>query len=136
MGWTTKESCFDPWPGKEILLFATASCLALAHTQPVVLGGSGGSFCRDQAAEARSWPPSSSTQIKNEWSWTSTPPYALMACMWTTLSLHLLLWDFTVFYCIRRKWASFYIEPEKTKDTFMCSHQYAGKNQCINKSYE
>jgi hypothetical protein len=27
MGWTTKESCFDSWPGKEIFLFFSSPSL-------------------------------------------------------------------------------------------------------------
>jgi hypothetical protein len=47
--------------------------------------GNTGSFSKGKVASIWSWPSPSCVKVKNEWSCTSTPPYAFIGCTWTSL---------------------------------------------------
>jgi hypothetical protein len=80
MGWTIGVLGFDSQRGLEIFLFTIAARTALGSTQPPIQWVPGG------LSLGIKWPdhesdhsPPSSVQVKNAWSYTSTPQYAFMA---------------------------------------------------------
>jgi hypothetical protein len=62
-------------------LFATVSRLALGHTQPSIQWILGTLTPRvKQLGHKADYSPPSSAEVKNAWSYASTPPYIFMAC--------------------------------------------------------
>jgi hypothetical protein len=79
-GWTIGVIEFDSRRGLGIFLFFTASRTALGPTQPPIqwVPGALSLGVKRPGREADHSPPSSA-EVKNAWSYTSTPPYAFMA---------------------------------------------------------
>jgi len=67
------------WHGQGFFLLATTSGLALGPIQPPIqeVPGALSPGVKQLEPEAEHSPPSSA-KIKNEWSYTSTPPYVFM----------------------------------------------------------
>jgi hypothetical protein len=78
MGWTIRVLGFDSWWGLGIFLFITISRMALGPTQPPIQWVSGALSLgvKRPGREADHSPPSSA-EVKNVWSYTSTPPIRL-----------------------------------------------------------
>jgi hypothetical protein len=78
------ESWFDSQQGQEIHMFSKPSKPALGPTQPPIqrVPGLLSPGVNGPRREADHTP--SSTKVKNEWSYTSTPPYAFIPCTGTT----------------------------------------------------
>jgi hypothetical protein len=78
MGWTIGVLGFDSRWGLGIFLFITASRTALGPTQPPIqcVPGILSLGVKRPGSEANHSPPSSA-EIKNAWSYTSTPPIGL-----------------------------------------------------------
>jgi hypothetical protein len=70
----------------EFLSSLKTSRLVLGPTQPPIqwVPGTLSPGVKQMGCEAHRSPPSSA-KVKNEWSYTSTPPYAFMACTGATL---------------------------------------------------
>jgi hypothetical protein len=77
MGWTV--SGLESRQGQDIFLFSTAFRSALEPTQPL-LRWVPGLFPGCKAAGAWIWPPPRSSEVKNEWSCSPTPPVCLCVC--------------------------------------------------------
>jgi hypothetical protein len=80
MGWMIGVRGFNSWQGLGIFLFTTMSRMAPGPTQPPIqwVPGALSLGVKRPGREADHSPPSSA-KVKNEWSYTSTPQYALMA---------------------------------------------------------
>jgi hypothetical protein len=78
--WTIRVLGFDSRQGLGIYLFTTASRTALGPTQPPIQWVPGALSLRVKwpGCEANHSPPSSA-EVKNAWSYTSTPQYVFMA---------------------------------------------------------
>jgi hypothetical protein len=71
---------FDSRRGLEIFLFTTASRTALGHTQPSIQGKPGAlSLGVKRPGREVDHSPPSGAEVKNAWSYTSTPQYVFMA---------------------------------------------------------
>jgi hypothetical protein len=72
---------FESRQGLGIFLFTTASIPALEPTEPPVkkVAGTISVGVRRPGHEADRSPPPSSAEVKNAWSYTSTPQYTFMA---------------------------------------------------------
>jgi hypothetical protein len=71
---------FESRQGLRIFLFTTASRPALGHTQPPIQWVRGALFLGvKRSGREGDYSPPSSAEIKNAWSYTSTPQYAFMA---------------------------------------------------------
>jgi hypothetical protein len=80
MGWTIGVLGFDSRRGLEIFLFTTASRTALGPTQPPIQWVSGAlSLGVKRSGHEADHSPPSSAEVKNSWSYTSTPQYVFMA---------------------------------------------------------
>jgi hypothetical protein len=79
-GWMTGVLGFDSRRGLGIFLFTTASRTALVSTQPPMkwVPGSLSLGIKQPGREAEYLPPFSA-EVKNSWSYTSTPQYVFMA---------------------------------------------------------
>jgi hypothetical protein len=77
MGWTIGVLGFNSRRGLGIFLFTTVSRTALGYTQPHIQGALSLGVKRPGSETDHS--PPSSAEIKNTWSYTSTPQYAFMA---------------------------------------------------------
>jgi hypothetical protein len=79
MGWMIIVLRFDSWQGLGIFPFTTMSRLALGPTQPPVQCVPGVLSLEENrpGCEADHSPPSS-VEVKNAWSYTSTPQYVFM----------------------------------------------------------
>jgi hypothetical protein len=77
-GWTIGVLGFDSRQGLEIFPFTTAYRTALGSTQPPIqwVPGALSLGVKRPGSEADHSPPSSA-EVKNEWSYTSTPPIRL-----------------------------------------------------------
>jgi hypothetical protein len=74
-GWTIGVLVFDSRRGLGIFLFTTVSRTALGPTQPPIQGVPGAPSVGVKWPECEAdHSPTSSAKIKNEWSYTSTPP--------------------------------------------------------------
>jgi hypothetical protein len=82
MDWTTRVLGFDSRRGLGIILFTTASRTALGPTQPPIhwVPGALSPGVKHPGHEADHSPPSSS-EVKNAWSYISTPPIRLHGVM-------------------------------------------------------
>jgi hypothetical protein len=80
VGWTIGILAFDSQWGLEIFLFTTASRTALGSIQPPMqwVPGALSMGVKRPEREADHSPPSSA-EVKNTWSYTSTPQYVFMA---------------------------------------------------------
>jgi len=78
MGWTVGFLGFDSWQGLGIFLFTTASRMALGPTQYPIqrVPGAFSLGIKRPGREGNHSPPSSA-DVKNAWSYTSTPPTRL-----------------------------------------------------------
>jgi hypothetical protein len=78
MDWTFGVLGFDSWQGLGIFLFTTASRMVLRPTQPPIqwVLGALSLGVKRPGREADHLPPSSA-EVKNAWSYTSTPPIRL-----------------------------------------------------------
>jgi hypothetical protein len=92
MGWTIGVLGFDSRQGIGIFLLTTASRTALGPTQPPIqwVPGSLSLEVKRSGREADHSPPSSA-EVKNAWSYTSTPPIRLHGVMfsWAQEKLYL-----------------------------------------------
>jgi hypothetical protein len=81
---------FDSWQGQIIFLFATASRPALGPIQPLVQLILGALFRWIKRLGSRAdHSPLSLAQVKNNWSYTSTPPYFFMVWYSVMYRIHL-----------------------------------------------
>ena len=73
----------------KLFLSSKVSVPALGHTQPAIQWLPASFFGSKADGEVRQSPPSASSiaDVKNEWSYTSSPLYTFLACTGTTLSL-------------------------------------------------
>jgi hypothetical protein len=80
MGWTIGVLEFNSWQRLGIFLFTTASRTAQGPTQPPIQWVPGALFLevKQPGCEADHSPPFSA-EVKNTWSYTSTPQYVFMA---------------------------------------------------------
>jgi hypothetical protein len=79
MGWTVGVSGFDYRRGLGIFLFTTASRTALWLTQPHIQWVTGAVSLRvKRPGRKADHSPPSSAEVKNAWSYTSTPQYVFM----------------------------------------------------------
>jgi hypothetical protein len=78
MGWMIGVLGFDFWHGLGIFLFTTAFRMALGTTQPPIqwVPGALSLGIKQPGHEADHSPPPSA-EVKNVWSYTSTPPIRL-----------------------------------------------------------
>jgi hypothetical protein len=79
-GWTIGVLGFDSWRRLGIFLFTTASRTALGPTQPPIQWVPGvPSLEVKRPGREADHSPTSSAEVKNAWSYTSTPLYVFMA---------------------------------------------------------
>jgi hypothetical protein len=79
-GWTIGVLGFYSRRGLGIFLFTTASRMALGPTQPPIQWVTGVLSLRiKRPGRETDHSPPSSAEVKNEWSYTSTPQYVFMA---------------------------------------------------------
>ena len=78
----TKEAGLDFWHGREIFLFSKEPIKVLEPTQLPINWAQ--VFKRPRSETDHSPPPS--TELKNKWDYTSTPPYVFMVYTQTALS--------------------------------------------------
>jgi hypothetical protein len=88
MGLTTRESWFHFWLGQEVFLFSSVQTGSLG----------GGIQPPGRWVLAVKWPgykadhsPVSIVEVKNKWRYTSSAPYAVMACSWSTSPFYVLI---------------------------------------------
>jgi hypothetical protein len=92
MGWTFEKSWFDSRQRQKCISFPKRPDRPWG-SHSFLFSGYWGSSLGGKATGAWSWPLSTSiAQIKNEWTYISTPPRAFMACIGTSLPLPLLGW--------------------------------------------
>jgi hypothetical protein len=78
-GWTVGVLGFDSRRGVGIFLFTTVSRMALGATQPSIQWVPGAlSFGVKWPGREADHSPPSSAEVKNEWSYASTPQYIFM----------------------------------------------------------
>jgi hypothetical protein len=78
MGWTIGVLGFDSWRGLGIFLFTAVSSMALGPTQPPIQWVPGVlPLAVKRPGREADHPPTSSAEVKNTWSYTSTPQICL-----------------------------------------------------------
>jgi hypothetical protein len=85
--WTSEEPCFDSRLVQEIYLLSKATRPVLGPTQPLIQR-TAGALSQGVKLPGRKGDhsPPSSAEVKNEWSYNFTYPYAFMACTCTNLT--------------------------------------------------
>jgi len=92
-GWTAEKQCLGLQQGLELLLFCAAFRLVVGLIQPPIhwLLGILSLVILQPERKAKYSSPSC-TEVKNDWTYTTTPSYAFTASTGTPLTFHLYLW--------------------------------------------